>query len=171
MLSVDPGVEHCGFALWDDGELQRAWLHTCVNGHAHVASLGFPQNVPGPPYPAIDSVVVERPQVYPGFKLRGDPNDLVAVAIVGAEVVGQIFVNWGEDVEVSYVYPKKWKGNLPKDEYQLRIAEALSETERSLIELPRAKALAHNIYDSIGIGLWKLDRLERGVSKKAKKTA
>jgi hypothetical protein len=163
ILSVDPGVKHVGLALWDDGELQRAWLAKtelpaiCQDISDHTSPL------------FLEEVVVERMQIYPGMRLRGDPNDLVSVTIVGAELVGMLRAGlrfpWPGMI-ATYVYPRSWKGNLKKNAHHPRIMAALSQEEISMIELPRAKALAHNIIDAVGLGLHKLGRMDRGKTRK-----
>lgn len=156
ILSVDPGAKHCGLALWDKSKLVHAWLEPVADGwfasaHAKIGSYAM----------TLNAIVVERMKIYPAMRMRGDPNDLVTVTIVGAELVGFLLAYFPK-MRVTYYYGKTWKGNLPKDAHGPHIMAELSEKEVGAIELPRAKALAHNIIDSIGLGLFHVGRSERG---------
>lgn len=157
ILSVDPGTKHFGLALFDDGELQRAWLETVPpEGRPDFAFMSESRPV------VSVKVVVEKMQIYPGAFAK---TDLMNVGIVSGEFVGLLWARWLVS-GVEYVYPRTWKGSIEKGAHHPRIMAALSESEISMIELPRAKSLHHNIVDAVGIGLWHCGRLGRGRVKK-----
>jgi hypothetical protein len=147
--------------LWEvDRTLARAWLQkNDDNGHPVWPLLSEREDVV--------EIVVERPQVYSARFLRGDPNDLVTIAIVGAELVG-MFRTLEQDLKITWYYPKTWKGNVDKAAHQPRILSTLSDVERACITTVRAKALMHNVIDAVGIGLFHLGRMDRGKTRKVK---
>ena len=54
--------------------------------------------------------------------------------------------------------PHDWKGNLEKAECARRVKQRLSPDELAAVTLPKRKALAHNVWDAVGIGLRYLNR-------------
>ncbi len=162
LISIDPGAKLAGVATFEDGELTCAWLarpkgdnigwrETAFETYRTLLDR-FPVQV------LIDAeVAIERPQIYHPKFLRGDPNDLVTLALMAGGIVTLL----GQSVSVTEYYPKQWKGQVKKEAMVERVKERVAEngwTDR--VELPtRAKKLAHNIFDAIGIGLKHLKRL------------
>jgi len=103
-------------------------------------------------------LVIEIPQVYRVGKSKGDPNDLIKVAVQAGQ--------WIERAKLygASVYrhlPQEWKGQVPKNVHHERILAALSPAESARIpKLPKADA--HNMLDAIGLGLFHLGRISRG---------
>lgn len=153
ILSVDPGVNACGCAVWNSGRL--AWAGLVKNSGTGVRTM-------------IDSVgarlwekcstnrcdelAIELPQVYLASRSRGDPNDLIQLALV----VGA-FEMWFEGRVFKYK-PHAWKGSVPKPIMVERILKRLGDDEKSEIE-KAPKSLWHNTIDACGIGLHHTKRL------------
>lgn len=137
LTAIDPGV--CtGWAVFIGGQLQSAGVAT------------NPDDVPLPGGTAI----IEQPQVYRGSKQKGDPNDLLKLAIL-VGVYKEKAQRIGARVELTT--PHKWKGNVPKDIHNERTLARLTEYERAkLPALPKTQA--HNMIDAIGLGLWFLEK-------------
>jgi len=99
--------------------------------------------------------VVEVPQVYQQRRWKGDPNDLIDVAVL-AGIAGAALAPFCEPL---FITPHVWKGNRPKsvdNEYTL---SKLSAVEREIVDrCSWPKAQAHNVLDALGIGLWSLER-------------
>ncbi len=161
MISIDPGVKTAGVACWEDDELISAWLSKgetwdrtafnvlcCLEDH-------FPKEIILSAH-----AVIERPQVYREEFLKGDPNDLITLALMVGATAGYL-IN-----EPTLYYPREWKGQVPKDTMIERIKGKLSEEEYRRVDLPRAKSLHHNIWDAVGIGLYQLGRLGRRYASK-----
>lgn len=152
MVSVDPGVKAAGVAVFEDKELTAAWLErgkgwleTAQGIYASIETR-YPTEVV-----LRTEWIVEIPQVYTQDKLKGDPNDLIQLALVAGglgTLVGGI---------KTYL-PRQWKGQTPKKTSNARTQEKLSREEMSRVELPRAKSLHHNVWDAIGIGLYHVRR-------------
>lgn len=137
-VAIDPGVQWCGVAVFADGALVSA-------------SLEKPEKVRSSWAP-VDRLTIEVPQVYRAGLGKGDPNDLIAVAV---EVGRLIESAWTDDVE--RVRPHDWKGSVPKEIHNARTLAVLSPAERACLpKLPKTKM--HNVLDAVGLGLWSLEK-------------
>jgi hypothetical protein len=133
-ISIDPGVHTSGIAYWSDGVL--VWVD--------YKKPSFDQCVP---------LVIEKPQVYQGRAQKGDPNDLITLAVE----VGRISSLYPS---VDFVLPRQWKGTIKKEMMLKRILKTMTDDELLLLKnlkLPKSKE--HNVVDAVGIGLWRLGRL------------
>jgi hypothetical protein len=145
VLAIDPGRD-TGWAFLDDARR----LVMCGLGN--------------PPDSIRHPVVIERPQVYRGRGSKGDPNDLITLAIQ----VGQ----YKERAErsgskVELVLPHSWKGTVDPDILCRRVVASLSEVEcavlfRVLAPLARkpmtdehvTSGKRHNVIDAVGLAIW-----------------
>lgn len=152
-IAVDPGIRGCGIAVFQDKSLRRAaYVENDVSGS------GLAWTVDGMQSAVLDWIsnelepeaqkywIAECPQIYQGGKQKGDPNDLIALALV----IGGLPC-------ARYYKPSEWKGQVPKDITLKRIKAKLFSEELKTIDLAGAKS--HNIFDAIGIGLFHLGRL------------
>ncbi len=100
-------------------------------------------------------VLVENPRWYPHD--HTDVNDLLDLAVLVGEIEHYYEI---QGCTVELVWPRTWKGNVPKDIHNKRVLVALRRAELELLPLrPRAKDYDHNMLDAVGLGLWKLGRL------------
>jgi len=146
LIAFDPGAHTAAWATFDGGLLMRCGIEQEPLGRAlgqRFASIAA-------------RVVIELPQVYQQRAWRGDPNDLIAVAVT----VGRIMQTFeGTAGETSVVLPHTWKGNVPKAIMGERILGRLDHEERSVLERLKLPAtIKHNVIDAIGLGLWALAR-------------
>ena len=141
VLAIDPAGDaaRSGWAYYRDRALA-------------ICGIGWP------PYSA-DVVVVERPQIYPMAQQKGDPNDLISVALFAGRLVQSIA---RQDTMVIQIHPRMWKGQVPKPVHNRRVIKQLSASER-VVYAHGTKGIApkkvHNVIDAIGIGLWRLGRV------------
>lgn len=166
LLAIDPGVHHCGVALFEGGQLIDARLvivdpddtyYLChpwtVMANAVMRAL---DNRPA------HEVVIERPQIYKkrnrGDKANADPNDLIDLAGVGGAIAGRLW--WG--TALTTVLPHDWKGSTAKEvvidgekHYPMieRVKGWLTEGERTCVTLPKVKKRHHDVWDAVGIGV------------------
>jgi hypothetical protein len=134
-LAVDPGND-TGWAVLDrDGRLSGCGL-----------GQGFPTE-------GIAVAVLELPQVYRAGKSKGDPNDLITLAIGLGRYVERLE---SRGVATVLVAPTTWKGQVPKEVHHPRIMGTLSGPERVIAERSRAAAgaKAHNVIDAVGLAKW-----------------
>ena len=153
-LAIDPG-KHTGWAVIGDA------------GELVACGLGDPPLDFGGA-----RVWIERPQVYRGRASKGDPNDLITLAIQ----VGRYEERFAaRGCQVDTVLPHTWKGSIDPDVCCRRIFASLTECEKALLEraiapLARSPVHAdltggrrHNVLDAVGIGKWSLRRGRAGV--------
>lgn len=144
-LAIDPGLD-TGWAIIDE----RGWLIACDLGEPplHLA--------------AIERVIIERPQVYAGRQSKGNPNDLITLAIQ----VGRYTERFSR-FPVEHVLPREWKGTVNPDVLCRRVYSALSAEDRAIIDrilTPLAQqplshetltsGRRHNVLDAVGLARW-----------------
>lgn len=126
LLSIDPGMNSPGVALFLDDKLFRAgrvpipdtfsalpdgarWLSVAHSITQWLCSESGVNNVGDR---MIDIVAFEKPQWYQRGKSKGDPNQLVGVAGVAANVTGALSMM--NPIRVLSPTPAEWIGQLPK---------------------------------------------------------
>lgn len=180
ILAIDPGIRGCGVALFDPtGELAFArYVRNSVKegdgpaalvgmAHAVCATLAARLTLTS----QIKTLIVEWPQVYRGPLLKGDPNDLLALAGVDGAIAALF-----PQADLRRFKPAEWKNQIPPNVCAMRIVNALKDHERPrfdrfdqfLAALLKARAsdeeiggTDHNTADAIGIGLKFVGRFER----------
>lgn len=154
ILAIDPGVS-TGWALLDEA------------GSLLDCGLGDPRPCRNR---CVSRVVIERPQIYRGRASKGDPNDLITLAIL----VGRYTEAFSERI-VEHILPHDWKGSVDADVLCRRVVASLSNEERTLLfrvlePLARkpcsqdvSAGLRHNVIDAVGIAKWSTKRARAGV--------
>jgi hypothetical protein len=153
ILAIDPGLRATGYAYFRNGTLARCGLKRCkLTERAEIAAAigrDFAVEFLRP----LDVLLVEVPQVYQPRFLKGDPNDLVSLALVAGAAL-QLPAKARRAVS-----PHQWKGNVPKEITRSRVLFALSDIERDLVlDADVPESLRHNIFDAVGIGQWFLSQ-------------
>lgn len=163
LLAVDPGVRYPAGALFVSGVLQKASRvkipkgigpKTPVLERCRAISLSITDWAQAIP----DILVVEYPQIYTQDKSKGNPNQLVPLAAIGACLSGLYMAT-----RVISPTPREWTGNIPKNEdgdpwdspRGRRVWERLSDVERTRV-VP-----SHDAVDAVGLGLFGLGRFDR----------
>ena len=161
LVSVDPGLNGCGVAVWLDNTLSWAGyiknpgaLPTDMVRQVEPVMGKLPWSLKLGTENPVD-LAIELPQVYTVSKSKGDPNDLINLAVV----VGAFLERWSTRGRQHVYSPGRWKGQVPKLIMVERIQKRLRPDETASVDLP-AKSLAHNVWDAVGIGLYHLDRLK-----------
>jgi hypothetical protein len=174
LVAFDPGLIHPAAAIFRDGALVAASrvpvprrLAKDVSDYGErsrqVAALVAEWVVqrlvrdythqPAPPR----ELVFERPQIYRAGRSKGDPNDLIPLAIIAGAVSGIL------GCRVCAPTPREWTGGIEKDEEGdpwasprgQRVRRRLSDAEFATI------TPSHDAIDAVGLGLWRLGRFER----------
>lgn len=177
LLALDPSVRSPGAAIFRDDVLIFAgkvtikgttglWIHEGARWQYVIERIVDWAKEHDCIYP--DMIVYERPQIYTASKSKGDPNDLIALAAIGAGVVAHYqAVIWErypqstKRINVSTPTPAQWAGQIPKatkgsakdSPRAQRIMSRLSPIE--LARVPNQ----HDALDAIGLGLHALGRL------------
>lgn len=145
VIAVDPG-KRSGWAIFVDGELVEAgtWPEADMLAGTPIVGLA----------PAI--AVIELPVVYPKGYGKGDPNDMIKLAVLVGDLRG-FYRRAG--LETALVAPRTWKGTVPKRIHHERVLGALTPDERATLpRRPRARDFDHNMLDAVGLGLWQLTK-------------
>ena len=156
---LDPGVRNPAVAIFVDGllthasrvKLPRAWAKLERGARLALVARECALHVHAHnPHP-LTQITYEFPQVYSGRKSKGDPNDLLLLAAVGAGFVGA----FPDVTDVTAYLPYEWIGGLPKAETGdawdsprgARIRSRLSAEEIAAI------VVSHDALDAVGLGL------------------
>lgn len=162
VVSLDPGIRACGIAVWRGEQLARADLvknpvTKGLDGHAMQSMVSAITHWLGAEE-SVSTAVVEFPKVYQRTRSKGDPNDLTVLA--GVSMGFACAVRPGV---VLRVFPSDWKGQMPEEATTARVRTRLDLFEAQCLKNAeeRAKSLAHNVVDAVGVGLWALGRFDR----------
>jgi hypothetical protein len=162
LLAIDPGIRGCGAAVFEGGILTRATYiksHSAT-GNTAAACRAMANAVRDWAGLALNAIAVEWPRIYASRiregKTKSDPNDLLALCGVdGALAMAYPYT------PVDCFVPSDWKGQLKKQPCHARIRSRLSEAEREVMDAITPASLAHNVFDAIGVGLFRLGRFDR----------
>lgn len=160
VISIDPGLRHCGAAFYVDGQLAKAHLVKNEEKHARgpMTHLRMAEAVSKwlrlvGARTGYYTLVVEYPRIYPGStQQKGDLNDIVELGGVVSALVAWLAV---EPENFRALYPSEWKGQTPKDVMNERVLKRLSGEEKTTL-----MSSDHNTLDAVGIGLFHLGRLQ-----------
>ncbi len=166
-IGIDPGVRECGVAI----ETSDAWprygigrivrsafivrssaptLHERAIHMAHTVTHGRMHEL------VEISVCVEGQQVYPSERSKGDPNDMIKVAIVAGAMLGALATH-AVVVASALPLPRQWKGNTPKAIHHERLARDFPHwVEPVAADTP--KSLQHHVWDAVGLLEWHKER-------------
>jgi hypothetical protein len=161
LIAIDPGLRTTGWALFEEvgagSVLIRAGISRSTAKSLDDVMREHDESIPK--IGGLGRVVVEQMQVYGIQHSKGDPQDLIHLSILGGYLVK------GRNGAGTYVEPKTWKGQRPKNTIEPLVKKHLSAEELARAEECfgpiRAKSLLHNAWEAIGIGLWALGRWPR----------
>lgn len=125
MIYLDPGkAKDCALACFEANEL--IWLGWC-DGVALRTESGLLTRC------NLAGILWEKPEIYTKRKSKGNPNQLIDLAIAGATAVTYLRMGWGIDpAKVRSITPHNWKGSIAKPPHHLRLWGVLSPAERAL---------------------------------------
>ncbi len=144
-VTIDPGLA-TGWSIWNVSGLVACGLGDPRTCPKHVVTSDQAQT------DVIHSMWIEMPVIYPKGKVP--PNDVVTLAASAGRWAGRYDAL---AVDVHYVKPAEWKGQVPKQIHHPRIWAALSARDQGVVH-DSLKGVApskrHNVLDAIGIGQW-----------------
>lgn len=144
ITAVDPGHKTTGWAKFVDGKLKYCGL---ARGKTHQQMLDQLEEL----REYVELAIIEIPKVYDRRRWKGDPNDLINVAL-SSGAAGMMLRN---AKELKHVHPQAWKGQRPKDIDNTYTVSLLDEEELAVLRrVDCPESLIHNVIDAIGIGLW-----------------
>lgn len=184
LLALDPSVRSPGIALYRHGclyatarvKMDEAWAELPAGQRwlriANELAAWWLDNRDGNGH-MVRTVVYELPQIYSESegKSKGDPNKLLGLAGTGQSLAVLLTAfniqNGARPPELLSPTPAEWTGQLPKktkgdpreSPRGARIWSRLEEAERKIVL--QSKALQHDAFDGIGLGLFALKRYDR----------
>lgn len=159
-LAFDPGLRCSGFAAFDaDDRLIYAGLAVPNDDRPRdidgACQMAFEVQAVLDDEACIDAVaslVYEKPQIYENYGDSGvDTDDVVQLAYVNG-ALGALL----DAPETVGLFPREWKGQVPKEVSHRRAKAALDDPELEVIDrLERyTKHLRHNALDAVALGLY-----------------
>ncbi len=185
VFAVDPGLNEPGAALSRGGKIiaaervkvDKAWAKLPIGERAarvaeQIVRWGMAHNMEP------RALVYEKPQVYSESrgKSKADPNDLVDIALVAANVSGMLrlaVAQRGVCLQILSPKPAEWIGRLPKhktgDPWETpRGIRIRSRLDMDMVPEFRATGPefasiipSHDAVDAVGLLLWAMGRLEQ----------
>lgn len=140
-LAIDPGSQ--------DGGRNTGWAVLDATGVLVACGAG-----PNFPVHASRKAVLERPQIYRASKSKGDPNDLITLAICLGRYVERLE---SAGVPCEVFLPTTWKGQIDKDRHHLQVDAALAEIERAVVRKfgeSTSKSRNDNVWDAVALAKW-----------------
>lgn len=167
LVALDPGLIHPAVAIFRGGLLVHASRVRLSGVLAKVADVGercrlialeVGEHLAGRGVEAPLALAFERVQIYRAAKSKGDPNDLVPLAIIAGQVSGLV-----PGARVISPTPREWSGGTSKAETGDPWASPRGERVRRRLSGDEFAAViaTHDAVDAAAIGLWALGRFER----------
>jgi hypothetical protein len=150
LLAIDPG-NSTGWAVYAHGRLVECGA-TNPDKQGCRALWWLAQG-------AVTEFVGEQPQIYRNSRAKGDPNDLIPVAMNLGRWVERASLAGVRTIKLHL--PNEWKGTIPKDVHHRRILPKLHVEERAVLPQLAAKP-AGDMMDAVALGLFHLGRVGRG---------
>ncbi len=158
-IGIDPGVRECGVAIeWEGAEYTReAFLVRVPRSNLQVQASRMARRVANRLQGATHvHLCVEGQQIYKTEDSKGDPNDMIKVAIVAGAMLGALERYTYMDI-VALPLPRTWKGNTPKAIHHERLARDFPHwVEPVAADTP--KSLQHHVWDAVGLLEWHKER-------------
>lgn len=156
ILPVDPGLRACGVSLFSEAtkELTEArYVKGSPDLQGPEAWRFMAQQIFSLYQFSASLLIIEVPDSYRTDSPTRTRNLQNLVGVAGT------LAAFFKDVPVQMVRPREWKGNIDPEIIDRRAWERLSAKEQARVVLP-APSYAHNVLDSIGLGLWYLGRFK-----------
>ncbi|OHD23890.1 MAG: hypothetical protein A2Y38_20305 [Spirochaetes bacterium GWB1_59_5] len=153
-LAIDPGTKKLGWAIFFEHRLLRVGLSETKLKEidqialAHAVRLDHECSSM-----RLSLVVVEDMRSYALASQKGDQNDLIHLAQIGAFIAGYV-----RPERVMHIAPAQWKGQMPKDVSHRRIEERLFAPERAVLSTLPDTGKRQHAMDAVGVGLCALGR-------------
>lgn len=145
-VGIDPGMRSTGLCLYDNGVFRAVTIHPKSDTLAdkiweitNVVAEYVRFNAKTP----LDILAIERMQIYTTDKSKGDPNDLIPLAMLGGAVLARLYAR-----EILLPTPASWKGQVPKTIHHQRIRA----------KVPTLGRCSKDALDAVGLVLWGLER-------------
>jgi len=139
-MSAGSGIAAGGLIACGLGDPRKCRHHVVLRSEAR------------PAVSLIETAWIESPVIYPRSKVP--PNDIVKLARDAGRWAGIYEVH---AVQVNFIEPATWKGQVPKEIHHKRIRASLNGYEKEILAAALegiSPGKQHNVLDAVGIGLW-----------------
>jgi len=145
LFTIDPGTQRCGWAVFDDGVLGETGLITDTGDKFDRCSSIAKQLYYLVSYHQPDKVLTEYPH-------KGGAGAKSMHITILFHLCGMIHAYMNHiDVEMEFVEPMQWKGQVPKDKHQPKIIRKVKS--KYGIDISE---WAEDTIDAVGIGMWEV---------------
>lgn len=151
LLSIDPGFRYFGFAVLDDYELLHAGISK-TKSEDWEKWTGQPPSFLEIAFLLDNYDWAERKALIEFPKVHRDTPNADSIVKLAAACGAYTSILQAAGFDVTWVEPRAWKGQVPKDVMFKRIVAKLKDFEYSRIDNPKD----HNVIDAVGIGLWQI---------------
>jgi hypothetical protein len=138
ILGIDPGLRACGVAEQTRTGAAAWTIRPKTRTLTERIQEILPRIYRGP----WDLVVIEKPQIYQGHLQKGDPNDLIDLAVLVGAIIGHVSAT-----KILLPLPAEWKGQVPKDIHHRRIRK----------RVPGLGRCSKDALDAVGLYLYGVD--------------
>lgn len=157
-ITIDPGLQASGVALWFSGALADVKLVRCPKGSkgiqdrvemqaASVLALASSWHSLFPLNGAEKILVVCERMFHRHYRgNRVDPNDLINLNLLSGRL------------GTHYILPSEWKGSVPREVEQDHSRYALLPCELAKVDSVKPASLRKEVWSAVGIGLSILGR-------------
>ena len=137
ICAIDPSTKGYGVAFFDGDQITDARYvrHDELRAFASTTEL-------------FDLLVVEMPQFYPG--ITKSPQSLIQLGYAAGFAAACFAARARENI-----YPRQWTRGIKKDERIKTLKRFVKTEEYPVMRMPTA-SLQHNVWDAIGLGLWRI---------------
>jgi hypothetical protein len=148
IIAIDPGLRCTGVAYYTPlGDWEASSIRP--KGRSLIERIDQILERIGSDY--WDLAVIEKPQVYQGRLQKGDPNDLIDLAVLVGALVCHI-----NATKFLLPRPQEWKGQVPKEIHHRRIRKAVPGLGRQ----------SKDALDAVGLGLYGMEWFNARSKKK-----
>jgi len=140
ILGIDPGLNATGLGALYDGRMSQQTIRPDINHHNlafRVREIAEKVRLATCDLYGLDLLVIEKPQVYERWKSKGDPNDLVDLAVLVGALIVVIPAK-----RILLPQPQQWKGSVPKRIHHRRIRTLYPDLGRCSADAMDAVGLA-----------------------------
>jgi hypothetical protein len=147
-VGIDPGMRSTGLCLYDNGVFRAVTIRPKADVLADKIweiTNAVTEYVRFQAWTEcrVDLLVIERMQIYTTDKSKGDPNDLIPLAMLGGAILARVYA-----MEILLPTPAAWKGQVPKTIHHQRIRA----------KAPTLGRCSKDALDAVGLVLWGLER-------------
>lgn len=156
-IGIDPGVRACGVAI-EYGPREphfarprlQAFLVRSDFKTAVARGLDMSTRVRARVEAAGEvKLCVEGQQFYGTERSKGDPNQLIELALVSGLLIGALCF----DCEIAHPLPRQWKGTIKKDIHHDRLRRDHPQWIEP-VESDTPKSMQHHVWDAVGLLEW-----------------